>query len=392
MRKRQRHQWAWPVRGMLPVGLWTWSMAFLCSQANLRAQRPAASTALLPEMRIGATAERDQGLTRVPDLAVAANSAVFVLQSEERLIRVFDRDGRFVRTIGREGEGPGEFRQPLAPGWRADTLWVWDARLNRVSVFQQDGVFLRSFRLPVPGGAMLSAAGYLLEPFVYPGRGSGGAAPLLLMNDGGDIIDTLALIPEEPLQQGIRVGGWMLVPLFLEKTLWSVSEDGGAVFLVERKAARSERAATFRVTKLSIDADTVFSLAYEYQPVRIDDEILRRAVAGLVEQFSRRITSLPEATVREAVTRSAPEYLPPVTMIAPDRRGGLWIRREDRFVGPVVWERIDSTGGKAPALVVPRNVRIYLVDCDVAWAVEEDELGVPYVVRYRIQGSASICR
>src|SRR4051812_30775179 len=47
-------------------------------------------------------------LTAVADIEVSPEGRLFILQPDERTIRVFDPDGR-ERRIGRQGSGPGEF-------------------------------------------------------------------------------------------------------------------------------------------------------------------------------------------------------------------------------------------------------------------------------------------
>ncbi len=47
----------------------------------------------------------------VSDVAIDAEGKLYALDSQLSSISVFDPDGNFLRTIGREGEGPGEFRR-----------------------------------------------------------------------------------------------------------------------------------------------------------------------------------------------------------------------------------------------------------------------------------------
>jgi len=65
-------------------------------------------------------------------------------------LKVFDRSGRFVRTIGREGGGPGEFRgvgaMDVLPG---DTLVVFDWGTSRYSLFSAHHEFLAAGPLPL---------------------------------------------------------------------------------------------------------------------------------------------------------------------------------------------------------------------------------------------------
>src|SRR5690606_33942303 len=46
----------------------------------------------------------------------------------------FDLDGRRVRSVGRDGGGPGEFRQLSgAHACSADSVFAWDSRLHRMT-------------------------------------------------------------------------------------------------------------------------------------------------------------------------------------------------------------------------------------------------------------------
>lgn len=49
---------------------------------------------------------------QVSDLAVDRDGRLYIADMQTRQVSVFSSDGKFLRTIGREGEGPGEFREP----------------------------------------------------------------------------------------------------------------------------------------------------------------------------------------------------------------------------------------------------------------------------------------
>ncbi|MFC1661663.1 hypothetical protein ACFL3S_09465 [Gemmatimonadota bacterium] len=74
-------------------------------------------------------------------------------------IRVFDPDGRILSSLGRRGEGPGEFAF-LGAAWpRGDTIEVFDGRLLRITRFLPDGSHqvvpldpVPSAQSAVPGG------------------------------------------------------------------------------------------------------------------------------------------------------------------------------------------------------------------------------------------------
>jgi len=80
------------------------------------------------------------------DIAVdAAQSLIYVVDSGNHRIVAFDFDGKFIRTIGREGQGPGEFSQPTGAFVYPDSrLAVADYRNNRIQVFDASGKLLSS--------------------------------------------------------------------------------------------------------------------------------------------------------------------------------------------------------------------------------------------------------
>lgn len=64
-------------------------------------------------------------------------------------VKVFDLQGRFVANLGREGEGPGEFRGGSAMQVsRGDSLLLIDTALQRLSVFGPDLELARSWQTP----------------------------------------------------------------------------------------------------------------------------------------------------------------------------------------------------------------------------------------------------
>ena len=74
---------------------------------------------------------------------------------EPRTITAFGADGRVIGTVGRRGEGPGEFTSPKAVGLVGDSVVVLDRTSRRLSIFAPGGRYLRSV-----GIATISALGF----------------------------------------------------------------------------------------------------------------------------------------------------------------------------------------------------------------------------------------
>ncbi|WP_420633167.1 6-bladed beta-propeller [Candidatus Palauibacter sp.] len=81
----------------------------------------------------------------VTDLTFSAAGDLFLLDGQAGHVVVFDREGRYLWTISRRGEGPGELVQPRSMAVLADgRLAVFDRGRNGIQFFTQDGDYLDS--------------------------------------------------------------------------------------------------------------------------------------------------------------------------------------------------------------------------------------------------------
>jgi DNA-binding beta-propeller fold protein YncE len=77
------------------------------------------------------------------NVAVDADGNVFVSDTFNDRVEIFDADGNFVRTFGKAGDGPGYFARPKGIAVDADGhVWVADSVMDRVQVFTQEGRLL----------------------------------------------------------------------------------------------------------------------------------------------------------------------------------------------------------------------------------------------------------
>jgi hypothetical protein len=112
------------------------------------AKAPSARTAHLEELwRIGGDTDAEGEIFgKIADLAVGGDGSVYVLDWQAQDVRVFTRDGAHVRTVGREGDGPGELRSPAGLIVMSDgRIGVCQPSPPRVSVFETDGTYASEF-------------------------------------------------------------------------------------------------------------------------------------------------------------------------------------------------------------------------------------------------------
>jgi hypothetical protein len=72
----------------------------------------------------------------------------YILDMGNKRVQKFDRDGKDLLTIGRQGQGPGEFQNPGAVFMgKSGDLFVRDQGI-RLSRFKKDGEFVEEIRFP----------------------------------------------------------------------------------------------------------------------------------------------------------------------------------------------------------------------------------------------------
>lgn len=86
-------------------------------------------------------------LFRPKSFVVGPNENIYITDRQDYAIKVFDPNGKYKLTIGRRGQGPGEFQsighQAFLPDGR---FLVMDSGQKRTSLFDSSGEFLESFK------------------------------------------------------------------------------------------------------------------------------------------------------------------------------------------------------------------------------------------------------
>ncbi len=140
----------------------------------------------------------------------------FILDQQAAHIKVFDAAGRFLRTIGRKGQGPGELEYPMSLSLnRGKGELAVLLQTRGLVVFGTDGSYLRqqSFRgLITPGGRIDSRGNAYVLEIVFGDKGTYYAIKKL-SPDGA----LLAVISETPAPAGPgnAVRAFIPIPYFL---------------------------------------------------------------------------------------------------------------------------------------------------------------------------------
>jgi DNA-binding beta-propeller fold protein YncE len=90
------------------------------------------------------------------NVAVDLDGNLYVADTINDRIQIFDADGKFISMFGRAGDGVGYFARPKGLAVDADGhIWVADAAQNRIQIFDRDGHVLAYFGVAGPNPGQL---------------------------------------------------------------------------------------------------------------------------------------------------------------------------------------------------------------------------------------------
>jgi len=331
------------------------------------------------EMRIGSlSGDPAYQFGRVGSIAVGSAGQFVVVDRQAPSVRVFDADGTHVRTVGRKGGGPGEFAGPAhAEFGPHGHLWVPDPQNARLSVIDTTGAFVTEHRMPGgffmtpwPGGFDLAGGFYLPVPLNRDGEfGLAIVRHDLELNP----LDTLPRIenPNPPRR-------WELVnPDGDGRLVASVPFWPG---LTRTRAPQGTQwglmTGDYTLFEVGVTGDTLRVIQADFEPFPVTDTDREEALEGLswfTDEGGRVDTSL------------IPDTKPAAWSLFVDETGRIWVNRmTDRPRGQD-FDVFDSTGQLLGGVELPVPIhRMQRVVGDYIYGVTQDELGVPYIVRLRI--------
>ena len=322
-----------------------------------------------------------RGAIRLPD------GSIVVADRGAQHLQWYDASGRYLRTLGGRGEGPGEFRGLLSVFAHGDSVVAFDERLQRVSVFSPEGEFTRSFQIPTAPGLLKGVFrdGSSLLAFVLgeevQAREEGyrrHVRATFHLGPQGEILDTLPPFPdrEEILTirppAGGRSGGVALGPSpFGKETSFAAFGNRFAVGTQDRPEIQV------------FDADGTLRSTVRWQGGD-------RAVTGEVLE-KHRDYQLGQADSPEARRRVHawldgevyPDSLPSHKALFFDPSGNLWV--EDYWFwgsGPARWQVFDPGGRQLGSVGFPDRFLVFEIGEDYVLGKGWDELEVEYVLMY----------
>ncbi len=315
---------------------------------------------------------------------------VWVLDRQAKELRVFDAAGRHVRTVGREGAGPGELRNPIGLSWDAGArLWVVDTDNQRYEVFDTAGRHVRSYRRSIEGWGLPWGGGFdnkgehLYEPTYYtdPATRETRHAYVRHRVEGEEVaaVDSFLLPEYEAAAYEVefaRATSFRGVP-YAPALFWHFDGEQGLWMGV------SER---YRLYRRALAGDTVRVVERAHRPVAVS-AAERDSVVASLEEWSRPGPGAGGRVSGPLDYGRIPAVKPAFRGVVVDDRGHLWVAATAAGAADR-WDVFDPEGRYLGAVAMQLDpFPLPRIRGGTVVGVRRDELDVPRVVVYRLEGT-----
>lgn len=287
-----------------------------------------------PVLIIGEDEEdENQFFSRVRGMGRLSDGSVVAADHTAAEVRIYDNTGKHLRSMGRHGEGPGEFLNPYILWVTAgDTLWVGNFRPWSYNVFTAEGQFVRRVTLEPLYLNPSGAGGVLDNGYTVNERTEWGTRQeedfsfkdtmiVELHDPSGALVSSLARIPNVNWGTVREETNFWLYPLF--SSFAEVDARGSTIVLAHGSKAE------VRVLDDELNLRTIIRW------LEPDREVTSTDVRAWREDYmERRAQSSPDwrpsEDARLSRERPVADLFPVMSSVIVGRDGRIWINSYDR--------------------------------------------------------------
>lgn len=332
--------------------------------------------------------ENDVLIGRVGSVVVDSLNRVFIADLQEKKVNVFESDGRFVKQIGREGRGPGEFGYIKSLQIRDHRLYGFDSKQNTLNIFELENLTIdkslvlaqNKIKYPELKGLLPqidelfvtnneryiakfksdnSSKAKAWENFEFKGL-------LFPLGNNGEI--SSGKLFDFHFATGTQVGTSLSNALkgyhlkaFFGNTLIVLSSDEEIYF------AEPDH---FLIKKYNLKGEYQSAFYYNYSKIPIDQESAMQA-------------NLPDLYFNNWESIKAPENWPTFTDLKIDDQDRLWVAVTVEDMKVYEWWVINKEGEVFTKFEWSRNKPIQHIRDGHLYTKEIDEEGLDVVVKYK---------
>lgn len=145
------------------------------------------------DLSIGNQQDENYLFYKVRDIQVGKNGNIYISDSGNHRVQCFDKNGNYLLTIGRKGEGPGEFNSPFKLQIDDETgnIYINDG-FRKIKIFDKEGNYINK---NIVAEGMLSGFYLDSDRNIWGKFSSPGSHSIKKVNHEGKVVQKLAESP-----------------------------------------------------------------------------------------------------------------------------------------------------------------------------------------------------
>jgi hypothetical protein len=313
---------------------------------------------------IGESDDPEKSFSEVSTFVVDDNEILYALDFKDRKIKVYDKEGKFIRSFGEQGQGPGELDMPAGIHLTPDNeLLIEDATQRKLVYFTLEGTYLRHF----------SFADRL-------------ALVNLLMGPNGHFLGRELKLEGEKMFFVIKKFDPELKPQFsIDQIEFAIPipGSGNKIDLMDMLSIYQfdgsgniyyGRNIDYEIKVYTQDGTHVKSIQKEYDPQKVTEED--------IEEILNRIPDVGPINVKELF--NFPEKFPPYQYFTLDEEGRVFVRtwNKGKNYGEFITDVFDSEGRYITRFPSKMDIRAWKKG--KAYSYEENEEGFKVIRAYNV--------
>jgi hypothetical protein len=320
------------------------------------------------------------------------NGNIYVADSGALNIKKFDMQGNFLKTIGREGQGPGEFGGLYYSTYAKDRLVVWDSGNRRLCAFAPDGKFVTSTNISYESGSVRKLRGLptgeVLVEMEKNFRNEPDKAQECRIDLYSEDLKFVRNIYERRLwrKKYIRTKEYGVTTLYFPYSAdvrWDVAPDGRIIIGFSD---------SYELEIFDRSGKKISTISHTYEPVNVTEKDKKDFFDRIA--FYREGERLKE--VPEYITKYTefPKKRPVYENILVDAEGNIWVvlNREKQDEKGRVFDVFDPAGKFISRVLIeggaafPDSRNAYILHNRSLLSIETGEDDLYRIIRYKIVG------
>jgi hypothetical protein len=261
------------------------------------------------------------------DLAIDPEGRIYVCDSKSGNIKKFDAAGKFLKTLAKPGQGPGDLNYPIDIEYSRGRLYIRELMNRRVSMLDPEGKFLASVSFASEEGSWwkmraLRDGRFVVQKEISDYKTPNAPQELKLDLYSADLGFLRTLYRKTVMKNKyITEQGRMInIPVpFSPMVYWDVTSDGKIVIGYSEK---------YEIEIYDPDKGRISSFTHIYKPLEVtarDREAHFKGLSFVLTDGSSILNESHGAPDYVVKNTEFPKFKPPFLDLAVDDRGSIWV-------------------------------------------------------------------